>query len=182
MCDRLREQTYGYQGRWGGGKDGGKVCEFEIDMYTLLYFKWVTSKDLVYSTGSVAQCHVAAWMGGESGRQWIPVYVWLSPFTVDLKLSQHCYWAMRSRVLSRFSCVRLFVTPWTVAHQAPLSMGILQSRIREWVAMPSSRGSFSPRDRTHVSYISCIGRWVLYSSATWEALLGYIPTQNKKRH
>ena len=67
----------------------GIVREFEIDMYTLLYFKWVTSKDLVYSTGSVAQCHVAAWMGGESGRQWIPVYVWLSPFTVDLKLSQH---------------------------------------------------------------------------------------------
>ena len=27
-----------------------------------------------------------------------------------------------------------------VAHQAPLSMGILQARILEWVAMPSSRG------------------------------------------
>ena len=32
-------------------------------------------------------------------------------------------------------------TPWTVAHQAPLSMGILQGRILEWVAMPSSKGS-----------------------------------------
>ena len=32
-----------------------------------------------------------------------------------------------------------FVTPWTVALQAPLSMGILQARILEWVAMPSSR-------------------------------------------
>ena len=39
------------------------------------------------------------------------------------------------------SPVRLFATPWTVAHQAPLSMGILQARILEWVAMPSSRGS-----------------------------------------
>jgi len=28
------------------------------------------------------------------------------------------------------------VTPWTVAHQAPLSMGMLQARILEWVAMP----------------------------------------------
>ena len=36
--------------------------------------------------------------------------------------------------------VRLFVTPWTVAHQAPLFMGILQARILEWIAMPSSRG------------------------------------------
>ena len=40
--------------------------------------------------------------------------------------------------------------------------GILQTRILEWVAMPSSRGSSLPRDRTHVSYISCMGRWVLY--------------------
>jgi len=40
--------------------------------------------------------------------------------------------------------------------------GILQARILEWVAMPSSRGSSQSRDRTHFSYISCIGRWALY--------------------
>ena len=39
------------------------------------------------------------------------------------------------------SRVRLFVTPWTVAHQAPLSIGILQARILRWFAMPSSKGS-----------------------------------------
>ena len=33
-----------------------------------------------------------------------------------------------------------------VAHQAPLSMGILQARILEWVAMLSSRGSSQPRE------------------------------------
>ena len=44
-------------------------------------------------------------------------------------------------VLSLFSCVRLFVTLWTVACQASLSTGILQARILEWVAKPSSRGS-----------------------------------------
>ena len=38
------------------------------------------------------------------------------------------------------------VIPWTVAHQAPLSMGILQAGILEWVAMPSSRASYQPRD------------------------------------
>ena len=43
-----------------------------------------------------------------------------------------------------------------------LSMGILQARIVEGVAMPSSRGSSRPRDRTHISYVSWIGRWVLY--------------------
>jgi len=34
--------------------------------------------------------------------------------------------------------------------------GILQAKILERVAIPSSRGSFRPRDQT------CIGRWVLY--------------------
>ena len=64
--------------------------EFEIDMYTLLYFKWITNKDLLYNTWNSAQCYVAAWMGGEFGREWVPIYVWLSPFTVHLQLSQHC--------------------------------------------------------------------------------------------
>ena len=53
--------------------------------------------------------------------------------------------------LSHFSRDLPFVTPWTVARQAPLSLGVLQARILEWVAMPSSRGSSQPRDRTQVS-------------------------------
>ena len=47
------------------------------------------------------------------------------------------------------------VTPRTVAYQDPLSMGILQARILEWVVMPSSRGSFQPRDQTLVSHFVC---------------------------
>ena len=39
---------------------------------------------------------------------------------------------------------------------------ILQAIILEWVATPSSRGSYWPRDRTWVSSVSCLGRWVLY--------------------
>ena len=35
--------------------------------------------------------------------------------------------------------------------------------------MLSSRGSSQPRDQTHASCISCIGRWVFITSATWEA-------------
>ena len=38
---------------------------------------------------------------------------------------------------SLLSRVRLFATPWTVAHHAPLPMGILQARVLEWIAMPS---------------------------------------------
>ena len=52
------------------------------------------------------------------------------------------------------SYVQLFVTPWTVACQAPLSLGILQTRILKWVAMPSSRGFSQPKDQTQVSLIA----------------------------
>ena len=69
----------------------GRDSEFGMDMYTLLYFKWMTNKDLLYSTGNSAQCYIAAWMGGEFGGEWIHVYVWLSPFTIYLKLSQHFF-------------------------------------------------------------------------------------------
>ena len=49
-------------------------------------------------------------------------------------------------------------------HSPPSSSvhGILQARILEWVAVPFSRGSSQPRDRTCISYVSCIGRQVLY--------------------
>ena len=54
-------------------------------------------------------------------------------------------------MLSCFINAWLCATLCTVAHQAPLSMGILQARALEWVAVPSSRGSFWPRDWTWVS-------------------------------
>ena len=61
-----------------------------MDMYTSLYFKKITNKDLLNSTGDSAQCYVAAWMGGEFGGEWIHVCVSLSPSDVHMELSQHC--------------------------------------------------------------------------------------------
>ena len=40
--------------------------------------------------------------------------------------------------------------------------GIFQARILECVAISFSRGYSQPKDWTHVSYVSCIGRQVLY--------------------
>ena len=67
------------------------------------------------------------------------------------------------KLLSR---VRLFVTLWMVAHQAPLSRGILQARTLEWVAMHFSWRSSQPRNPTCVSYVSFIGGFFTTSS-TW---------------
>ena len=59
-------------------------------------------------------------------------------------------------------CLTL-ATPWTVACQAPLSMGILQARILERVARPSSRGIFPTQGSSlrllplqHCRRISCL--------------------------
>ena len=49
-----------------------------------------------------------------------------------------------------------FVTPWTVAHQAPLSMGFTRQAYWNWLPFPLPRDC--PRDWTWVSYI---GRWIL---------------------
>ena len=61
--------------------------------------------------------------------------------------------------------------------------GILQARILEWVAISSSRGSYRPRDQTHISGISCFGRQILYRICIlklWihEAELKYILDKN----
>ena len=58
------------------------------------------------------------------------------------------------------------MTLWTVARQALLSTGILQAKILEWVARPSSRGSSQPRDWIQVS---CIAGGFFTTWATREA-------------
>ena len=55
----------------GEGWGEGIVREFGEVMYTLLYLKWITNKDLQYSTDNPAQCHVVAWMGGGLRAEWI---------------------------------------------------------------------------------------------------------------
>ena len=58
--------------------------------------------------------------------------------------------------------------------------GIFQARILEWVSISFSRGSFRPRDQTH---ISCISRWILYHWAPREAppKLVSVSTERQKR-
>ena len=59
------------------------------------------------------------------------------------------------------SRVRLFVTPWTAAHQAPLSMGF--SRQEYWSGLRGLlQGIFPTEVLSCISYVSCIDRWVLY--------------------
>ena len=59
--------------------------------------------------------------------------------------------------------------------------GISQARILEWVTISFSRGSSQPRDRTCVSCIFYVSRWILYNCTTWEALI-IILTPNNTWH
>ena len=109
------------------------------------------------------------------------IYVKLS-FARHQKLIQHCestftsfFKRRKKKNRSVLSCVcaRSLETFLTLCdpmdHSLPSSSvhGILQARILEWVTLPSSRRHSQPRDQTHVSYISCIGRhWT-----TWETEL-----------
>ena len=78
-------------------------------------------------------------------------------FGLQLKKSSCCCMVCSlCATLSCFSHVSLFAAPWTVAHQAPLSME-----------------SSQPGDGTHISYVSCIGKWFLYHYATWETLVQF---------
>ena len=59
----------------GEGQMKATVREFRSDMYTLIYLKWISSKIFLYSTGN-SYYYMAAWVGGEFGRERIHVYLY----------------------------------------------------------------------------------------------------------
>ena len=65
------------------------------------------------------------------------------------------------KVLIAQSCPTLW-DPTDCSPPGSFAHGTLQARIPEWVTIPFSRGSSRPRDRTCVSYVSCLGTQVLY--------------------
>ena len=87
-------------------------------------------------------------------------------------LYMHCVYAC--------VCAHLLQSRWTLCNLMDCGLlgssvhGILQARILECIAMPSSKGSSWPRNWTRISYVSCIGRWVLYHWSHQEAL--YMPS------
>ena len=77
---------------------------------------------------------------------------------------------------------RLFVILWTVARQAPLSMGF--SRQEYWSGLPCLPPGDLPNPGIEPASLMSPASWAgrFFSTiATWEApLIGYTPTQSKK--
>ena len=66
----LREQTYGCQ----GGKKGKRDREFGMDMYTLLYLKWITNKAYCIAQGTLLNF---TWQPGWAGSSEEKGYVYM---------------------------------------------------------------------------------------------------------
>ena len=84
---------------------------------------------LEYLAWKSAQCYVAG-MGREFGREWIHVYVRLSPFAVHLKLYQHCQLAIpQYKMRSLKKCKNIHINTavsletWSMAVEGLLRLG-----------------------------------------------------------
>ena len=79
---------------------------------------------------------------------------------------------LKVKVLVAQLCLTL-CDPMDCRPSSPSVHGILQARILEWVAIPFSRGSFQPRDRTQVSCTA--GRfftiWSNREAPDWKSVL-----------
>ena len=84
----------------------------------------------------------------------------------DAQVSQQCY-GLPCVCLVTQSCPTLW-DPMDCSPPGSSIRGIFQARVLEWVAMPSSRGSYKPRDQTQVS---CIAGGSFTSQATREAVV-----------
>ena len=124
------------------------------------------------SIGSQSQTRLSHW----STHMYIHVCM-LSHFRcVQLK---HTHMYIHVCMLSRFSRVRLCATLWTVAHQAPLSMGF--SRQEYWSGLPCPPpGELGDPGIKPASFMSpALASRFFTTSVTWEAMYIYILLQNK---
>ena len=80
---RLQKQTMVTKGERGGG---GINQEVGINIYTPTYMKQIINNDLLYTTGDSIQYSVIIYMGKDSEKAWI--YVYMNHCAVQV--TQHC--------------------------------------------------------------------------------------------
>ena len=86
------------------------------------------------------------------------ITLFLLPSGILLVSTNRRLYQEKVKSLSR---VWLFATPWTVAYQAPLSMGFSRQEYWSELPLPSPGESSWPRDQTQVSCIAgrCFNLW-----------------------
>ena len=82
---------------------------------------------------------------------------------------------MRACVLSRFSCVQLFVALWTVTHQAPLFMGFSRQVYWSELSCPPPGDLPNPGIKPLSLQSPALASRFLTTSATWEVQMSHMP-------
>ena len=118
-----------------------------------------------------------------SSKDWQLSSIWLCKFEQPVYLQKLCcllckrvmvtkpLWGWRSHYTYRVLSHSVVSNSLLCHEGSPPSSsvhGSSQARMLEWVSICSSRRSSWPRNWTRVS---CIGKWILYHWATWEAHL-----------
>ena len=117
---------------------------------SLLSSVWAPEIHLVLASFSLQLCLICLTYSVSFELHWL--YISFPEMLFCIFSNVLVYFSIQSN--ESLSRVQLFATPWTVAHQAPTSMGFFQARILKWVAISSARGSSQPRDWTRVSCIA----------------------------
>ena len=148
--DWRQERRRGQRMRWLDG-----ITEWTWAWASFGCWSWTGSHGVLRSRGSQ-----------RVGHDWVTELNWTEAVLITVNIISELLRKLKTDLLS---------VQWLVTSVVPNSLwlyglwpivssvlGILQARILEWVAMPSYRGSSWPRDWIHISYVSCIGRWLLY--------------------
>ena len=123
------------------------IHEILIHFGRLEHHKWIKT-GLVKKKWCLANCWwINKFNCTATSKKYIYIYTHIQTHTVRAKSFTSCLTLCDSMDWS---------LPVSSVH------GILQARLLELVALPSSRESSWPRDRTQVCYVSCTGRQVLY--------------------
>ena len=83
-------QLYGHE--FGQALQGSLVCCSPWGGKELDTTEQLNDDGLLVSTRTSTQSDLAAWMGGESGKEWIHLYVWLSPLTAHWNYHHNVNW------------------------------------------------------------------------------------------
>ena len=93
----------------------------------------------------------------------------LKTLPVKVYFSNHVIYSIKFSVCVCAQSCPTLCNPLDYSPPGSSVHGIFQAGVLAWVTISFSGRSSSPRDRTCVSFISCIGRWILYHWATWES-------------
>ena len=118
---------------------------------------WLSNFYVIY-TDFLLCCHIFS----------RPSYCWLC--------AGYCIWRLISKnnmmtIIHAFSVAQLSPTlcsPMDYSLPDSSVHGIFQAEVLELVVISSSRGSSWSKDRTPISCVSCIGKWILYHCTIWE--------------